>query len=540
MATGPTQAQDDDVDVLIVGAGPSGLALAVELQRFGIRFRLIDRRPGPVHETRALAIQPRTLEVLAPSHVAGRLVEHGRTAVQLRLHVGARERPVALFEGAVTDTAYPYLLFLSQAETERLLAERLDEQSVVVERGLELVELSQIGAGVHCTLRAQSGQTSGIHARFVVGSDGAHSAVRHLAGLGFRGQAFPQTFGLADLEVDGLAPQRVHAFLAGAGILFFFPIGIPASWRMIAMLPTGTEGAPSLATLQAAVEAHTAKPLLLHDVVWATTFAVNSRSATRFQSRRVFLIGDAAHIHSPAGAQGMNTGIQDAVNLAWKLALVCRGTADRALLRSYDAERRPVARQVIRVTNRAFRVAMSRNTVVRFIRTRVASRLVPLALGSPRLRTLAFRTIGELNLHYSGSSLSVEGKPRLRRGPRAGRRLPDGPVLVDGETTTLHHALEAPFLHVLLCGASESCAPTTARLAPWAATLRIHRLTTSASPGAIVDSTGEVFRRLGLKPGEVALMVVRPDGHIGYRAAGTDLSGLAAYLRRSLRLHTRP
>ncbi|WP_167043115.1 FAD-dependent monooxygenase [Salinibacterium sp. ZJ454] len=560
MASGPFEPENDEVDVLIVGAGPSGLALAVELQRFGIRFRIIDREPQAVHESRALAIQPRSLEVLAASGVAAELVELGRSAVQVSLHLGERELPLTLYAGAVRDTAYPYLLFLSQAETERVLGRHLAEGGVPVERGYRLVALQQNAGGVRCTIET-GGATSTVRARFVAGCDGAHSAVRHLTGLGFHGTAFPQTFGLADLEVDGLPADRVHAFLSAPGILLFFPIESPASWRMIVMLPTGSPDPPSLPTLQAAIARHTASPPRLHDPVWTATFSVNSRHAARFRAGRAFLVGDAAHIHSPAGAQGMNTGIQDAANLAWKLAFVLRGQAGRELLATYDTERRPVARQVIRLTNRAFRVATSSNPAVRFIRARIAPRIAALVLGgrsrrggqparggrderglravAAALRTAAFRTVAELNINYRHSPLSVEGTPSLQHGPMAGRRLPDAAVLLDGRETTLHQALAAPFVHVLLCGASDDWEQVTGRLDRWTGVLRVHRLATSDAPGALIDSSGDAFRRLGLTPGQVAQLVVRPDGHIGYRAAGFDPSGLALYLRRSMRLSPR-
>jgi 2-polyprenyl-6-methoxyphenol hydroxylase-like FAD-dependent oxidoreductase len=197
-----------------------------------------------------------------------------------------------------------------------------------------------------------------VRARFVVGCDGAHSATRRLAGIDFAGRSFPQRFLLADVEADGLERGRVHVFLARTGPMFLFPLGTPASWRLIVTLPRSAPRGPvTLPVVQAAVASHTREHIVVHHPAWLTEFTVSSRLAEAFRRGRVFLAGDAAHIHSPAGAQGMNTGIQDAVNLGWKLALVCHGEAVPALLRSHERERMPVARAVLAMTDRAFRVA---------------------------------------------------------------------------------------------------------------------------------------------------------------------------------------
>src|SRR6266540_1514870 len=258
--------QGDPVEVLVVGAGPTGLALAAHLRAFASHVRIVDRQPDRTHESRALAIQPRTLEVLAGLGVT------------------------------------PELLVLAPA------AEH-----------------------VTCRLLPPDGRHETVAARYVVGCDGAHSTVRHLAGIGFEGSAYPQTFLLADLEADGLEPGAAHTYLTGAGMLFFFPLGTPATWRMLAMRPPGdqtpADAEVSLAELQAITASYTTDPLRLRDPVWMTRFRLHLRAATRYQTGRVFLAGDAAHVHSPAGAQGMNTGVQDAVNLAWKLALACSGAA---------------------------------------------------------------------------------------------------------------------------------------------------------------------------------------------------------------------
>jgi 2-polyprenyl-6-methoxyphenol hydroxylase-like FAD-dependent oxidoreductase len=502
-------------DVLVVGAGPTGLALATELRAHGASFRLIDRHPDRVHESRALAIQPRTLEVLFRRGLTERLVDLGRTAVQLRMHAGRRVVPLKLFDTGLRDTAYPYLLFLSQAETERILVDDLARRGVAVERGVELVDLAPDDGDVTCDLRLPDGGAERIRARYVIGCDGGRSTVRDRAGIDFPGRDYPQAFLLADLEADGLEPEVVHVWMAPAGILFFFPLGAPATWRMIAMRPPGTPEAPiTLELLQRIVDAYAADPPRLRDPAWLSDFRLRRRGVTGYRSGRLFVAGDAAHVHSPAGAQGMNTGIQDAVNLGWKLAQVCAGQAPPALLDSYDAERAPVGEAVLRMTDRAFTVATSRNRLLGLLRTRVAPRLAPLALRVPLLTAFAFRSVSELGIGYRGSSLSVDGPRAPRRGPRAGDRLPDVPVVVGGEPTTLHCLVTEPTYHLLLFGAETGWGTIgEAR----SGLVTVHRL---QGPEATFPSPVHYL--------------VRPDGHIAYRNGGTDLTGVRAYLGRWL------
>jgi len=250
----------------------------------------------------------------------------------------------------------------------------------------------------------------------------------------------------------------------------------------------------------------------------------------------VFLAGDAAHIHSPAGGQGMNTGIQDAANLGWKLAYVVGGSAIPAVLDTYDPERAPVGRTVLRFTDRAFTVATSTNPIVRFARTRLPPALIPVAMRAKRGRAYAFRTVSQLGIRYRRSPLSLDGPHPIRRGPRAGDRLPDAPIVHDGQPGTLHAAIASPGWHLLLCGPAEAwplghIAELGGR---YAGLITMHRVGAGDEPDVLHDPGGEALDRLGLSVRDTAQYLVRPDGHIGYRTAGTDLTGLTRYLHRWL------
>jgi 2-polyprenyl-6-methoxyphenol hydroxylase-like FAD-dependent oxidoreductase len=534
---------EKQLGVLIVGAGPTGLTLAAQMHALGATVRIVDHRLDRVHESRALAVQPRTLEVLRTLGISEKLVERGNDAVQLRLHFGERVVPIRVFDVGFEDTTYPFLLFVSQAVTEETLNEHLAEGGIKVERGVELVDFSTAEQPITCRLRHQDGSTEELRPNYLVGCDGAQSSVRHGAGIPFEGGRYPHTFALGDLEVDGeLEHNAAHAFFGAPGMLFFFPLGRPASWRMIGMRPTVPRAnedergpvEPSLPDLQSIADAFTDGRLRLRDPVWLTYFRLHHRHAARYRAGRVFLAGDAAHVHSPAGAQGMNTGIQDAWNLGWKLALVERGVADPALLDSYEVERQPVGRFVLRFTDRATRIATSPSPLVRLLRTRVAPRLAPVALGSKRGRTLVYRTLSQVAIRYRDSPAVEEGQPTLSRGPKAGDRLPDAPIARNGETSWLQEALAAPTFHLLLCGSPVDWDynQLAALQDRYAGLLMIHHLAREPASGVLHDVQGKAFARLGVE--RTAQYLVRPDGYIGYRSGGPALNGPKRYLARWL------
>jgi 2-polyprenyl-6-methoxyphenol hydroxylase-like FAD-dependent oxidoreductase len=531
------------VDVVVVGAGPTGLTLAGQLQRFGTRVRIVDRQLDRVQESRALVMQPRTLEVLRGLELAETLVERGNDAVQLRIHFGRRIVGMRLFDIGVEDTAYPFLLFISQAETEAILNEYLVAHGVDVERGVELVEFTPTADEVSCRLRRRDGTTEEVCTRYLVGCDGAHSTVRKQAGIPFEGGSYAPTFVLADLEVEGeLEHQAAHAFLGDDGILLFFPLGTPATWRMQGMRPTFADADGrqretedvSLQELQMICDGFTGGTLQLHDPVWRTYFRLQRRQATSYRDGRVFLVGDAAHVHSPAGAQGMNTGIQDAWNLGWKLALVILGLADEALLDSYELERQPVGQFVLRFSDRAAKVAISDGRLIRFVRTQIAPRLVPLLLRFRRGRTSGFRTISQLNINYRDSPAVQEGPRAPRNGPKAGERLPDLPIIRDGRESWLQEALATPSFHLLVCGnaADWPTGQLTAIEERYGDLVAIHRLAREGPRGVLLDLTGKALRHLDAE--QAAYYLIRPDGHIAYRSSGTDPLGMGHYLSRWL------
>ena len=549
--------QDGELDVLIVGAGPTGLALAAQLRSFGTRFRIVDRSLDRARESRALAVQARTLEILQSVRLADALVTRGNPSARLVLHFeGGRRAEVRLGNFAADDTRFPFILFVSQAETEALLGAHLTSNGLAIERGLELADFVADDTGVDVTLRHLDGREERTRVRYLVGCDGAHSTVRKGAGIQFEGDAYLQDFLLGDLEADAtdaaLVPNALNSFGGRQATAMFFPLGYPATWRVIAMSgrtarqrPTKHDsrdrpitGDLSLAELQAVVDGATDAGVRLRDPIWLAHFRLHHRQATRYRAGRVFIAGDAAHIHSPVGAQGMNTGIQDAWNLGWKLALVASGVAEPELLDSYEAERWPVGRTLLRYTDRIFGVFMrsiSSSAVAAWVRRTLVARVLPRVIGAERVRALVFRFVSELGIGYPRSTVVTEGTPSLRKGPRAGDRLPDATVTRNGQQTTLQHEIVGPCLYLLLCGPVEEWSVHTDAIR--ACSTRWHSvtvgyLTRSPVPDALVDSSGAAFARLGV--GKTAQYLFRPDGYVAYRCAGTDLRGVEQYLGRWL------
>ena len=531
----------DPIEVLVVGAGPTGLTLAAQLCSFGTSVRIVDRLTNRTQESRALAVQPRSLEILDRLGLADSLVRRGSTSSRLLLHFNQRLIvPVSLADISRPDTRFPFLLFVSQAETESVLVDHLASLGLRIERGIALVSFKVDSDGVVSTLRHENGREEHVRSRYLVGCDGAHSTVRKVTGVAFEGGMYQQRFMLADLEIDGpIERDTIHSFVGAIGSLMVFPLGRPRSWRVIGMDNTGTDvpgvepiaGELSLRDLQLFTDATTQGLLKLYDPAWLTRFHLHHRQASCYRVDKVFLAGDAAHIHSPAGAQGMNTGIQDAWNLGWKLALATKGLAVEILLDSYQAERWPVGRFLLRYTDRLFSLfakATSPSKIATRLRNAMGKWVLPKLVASKTLRAVAFRTISQLDIRYRKSPAVAEGQPKLRRGPRAGDRLPDYLGRRDGKPTSLHQQLAVQRFSLLLCGPSNWPASQVRSLGnQYDALLTIRRVVPPDSAGDL-EVSAEVLAKLGAD--EAAQYLVRPDGHIAFRSGGTQLNGVAQYL----------
>ena len=416
-------------DVLIVGAGPTGLVLALSLTQQGVGVRIVDKSNGPGETSRAMAVQARTLELYRQFNLADAVVEAGKPTLAMNMWVrGKRQAHVSFGDAGADITPYPFVLVYPQDRHERLLIDRLQELGVTVERQTELLSFEDMGDYVTARLRIPDGSEEFYEASYLAGCDGARSPIRHGIGATFEGGTYRHVFYVADVVVTGLTPtDEAHIALDSADFVLVLPYGKDNQSRLIGTVrDERADRAESLTFDDVGREAIDGLGFKVETVNWFSTYRVHHRVADRFRIGRAFLLGDAAHVHSPAGGQGMNTGIADAINLAWKLAAVVKGEAPDSLLDSYEPERQAFARKLVDTTDRLFTFATADGGFASFVRTRIAPFFMRVAYDIDRMREFMFRVVSQTMLEYQDSPLS-EGKAGSVSG---GDRLPY--VRIDG------------------------------------------------------------------------------------------------------------
>ena len=412
--------------VLIVGAGPAGMTMASELARYGVAVRLVDKAAQRTDKSKALVLWSRTLELLDRGGGSAPFVDAGFKAEAVNFIAG--DKVIGRVDMGSVQSPYPYALMLPQSETERLLEERLHDLGVSVEREVELATFKASDDGVEAVLRHADGREETVSADWLVGCDGAHSAVRHGLGAPFTGETLDSDWMLADAHMRGYPCPDTEAsvYWHRDGVFVIFPIS-PGRYRVLADLPpSGVEHppAPTLAQAQAVIDRRGPPGLVAFDPIWLAGFRINGRKVSDYRWGRAFLVGDAAHVHSPAGGQGMNTGMQDAFNLAWKLALVVGETCGEHLLDSYSPERSKVGDEVLKAAGRLTAVGTMRNPVAQTVRNLVGHVMLGLV---PVQRAFA-DTMTEVRIGYPDSPLN--GPSLSGAGPKPGERV----VPIAGQT----------------------------------------------------------------------------------------------------------
>jgi 2-polyprenyl-6-methoxyphenol hydroxylase-like FAD-dependent oxidoreductase len=502
-----------DCQVLVVGAGPTGLVLAAELLARGIATRVLDKGDGVVLQSRAGCIHARAMEVFDMLGISERFLERAQVVRGFRFYSDGG----SLLDLDLTGNGSRFgcMLFVPQHVTETLLRARIAELGGVIEQGVELLGFQQDQAGVTAMVRDGSGTERTITAGHLVGCDGAHSRVRHELGLDFEGHSYPQDVWLADVRLDwSRSADQVHFFCRSNGRpLICFPM--PGHmWRLA--MPYAGEGdrrTPSLEEVQQLVDERTPERVTVSDPAWLSTFRTHRRSASRYRRGRVLLAGDAVHIHSPAGGQGMNTGITDAHNLAWKLALVAAGISDEWLLDTYEEERQPVAAQVLALTHTITRLSALTHPIERALR----DTLLAAAGRLPGVSRLAASRLGQVNVAYPRTRLTGG-----RSGPghsRPGDRAADVPVVARGGETRLYEVLRGR-LHVLIVAGSDAGGLSeSASLRPYRDVLEI----------VLGVPDGRVRT---LRPIAGGVCLVRPDGYVAAVGRLDRMGPVLDYLRQ--------
>jgi len=408
-------------DVLIVGGGPTGLVLALWLTKQGAAVRIIDQTVGPGETSRAMAVQARTLELYGQLGLADAVVAAGYPNPSVNLWAkGKRRAHVVLGDAGADLTPYPFVLVYPQDRHERLLLERLFALGISVERQTELIAFDDKGDRVAARLRTPGGGEETCVARYIAGCDGARSTVRHQLGIGFKGGTYKHLFYVADVAASGLEPAgEVHVSLDRSDFVLVMPYDKSGLCRLIGTVQDErVDRGETLTFADVDQDAIKILGLKVNNVNWFSTYRVHHRVADNFRRGRAFLLGDAAHVHSPVGGQGMNTGILDAVNLAWKLTAVMRGQAPDRLLDSYEQERQAFARKLVNTTDRLFSLVTAEGSFAEFVKTYLAPGLIGLVYNIHTTRELMFRLVSQTMVSYGESPLSAGKAGKVMGGDR--------------------------------------------------------------------------------------------------------------------------
>jgi 2-polyprenyl-6-methoxyphenol hydroxylase-like FAD-dependent oxidoreductase len=514
-------------EVAIIGAGPTGLSLAAQFVRHGVDFVIIDKNEGITPYSKAIGVQARTLEIYDQIGLAQAAVEQGTIAQRGRLFIGGEVRGELDFSNIGEGLSpFPFVLMLEQSKNEQLLHEFLIDHQKQVLWKTELEEFSQDAVGVRARVRDADGTVQSIEAKYLAGCDGPKSLVRHQLDLSFEGSSFERTFYVADSRIQGnLSHEAINVCFAKDAFVVFFPLKGDQRFRVVGVFPEEfkkDEGEVLYEEIKTKIHEQSKLDLELYDVEWFSTYKVHTRHASSFSKERCFLVGDAAHIHSPAGAQGMNTGIQDAYNLAWKLALVIRGHANGRLLKTYNEERLENAKHLLRTTDRMFEFAAGTDWLLEFLRTTVLPPIAGYILHFDPVRKLFFPLVSQIGINYRHSSLSQhEGDENFE--VKAGDRMPY--LLINGKS--VFDQLREPKFHWLAFSSTPNAGQTsmTEIERPYADLVDVNEI--SLNP-----KVAELF---GTK--EPFNLLLRPDNHIAFISTVTSPDVISDYLDRFVGYH---
>jgi 2-polyprenyl-6-methoxyphenol hydroxylase-like FAD-dependent oxidoreductase len=509
-------------DVVIIGAGPTGLSLACQFIRYGIDFVILEKNEGVTPYSKAIGVQARTLEVYEQIGLAQKAVEQGTIAEKARLLIGGEVRGELDFSNIGEGLSpFPFVLMLEQSKNEELLYEYLQNHQKDVLWKIELENFSQDADGVAAQVRTADGASQVIEAKYLVGCDGPKSLVRHKLGLTFEGSTFERIFYVADAQIDwNLSHDALHICFSKDSFVVFFPLKGEKRYRIVGVFPeefNKDEGDILYEEIEARIKTEAKLELDIHDVEWFSTYKVHTRHVNKFSAGRGFLAGDAAHIHTPAGAQGMNTGIQDAYNLAWKMALVVRGKMDEKLLETYNEERLENAKRLLKTTDRLFEFAAGTEWFLAFLRSNVLPSVAKHILSFDAVKNFVFPLLSQIGINYRHSSLSRHAGDENFE-VKAGDRMPY--FLVDGES--VYDKLHQPKFHLLVVsdGKSDWKGLETELENEYAGLIDFKII-------PLYPQVTEVFGA-----GKSFSMLLRPDNHIGFITMETSPDELRAYLNK--------
>lgn len=546
-----------NTEVIIVGAGPTGLMAGILLTLAGVQVRIFDKAREQAHESRAFGVQPKSLELLLSIGLVDEFFNHGMLTVGTEAYVnGKRVAELNFNDIGRNDTPYSFVLMVAQSDIEKILATHLQQQGIHIEHECEIIDFTQSATGIDVQIKNSHGKIQTIKANYLIGADGAHSIVRKKLGLTYEGAPYPQGFLLADCKVDwSLDYDHMKLFLHEKNLAVYLPLHGREYARIIAVQPfhapttqlskeASSAEPATLNEVQAALNAAAQLPIKLSNPVWVSRYRIHHRSVNKYGERRVFVAGDAAHIHSPAGGQGMNTGLQDAANLAWKIAVTLRGQDKPNLLATYHMERWPVGQKILHTTDKLFAGMSTQKAWAAKLRTM----LVPILFGAISrikwLRRRLFNFISQLGIRYRNNNflcnnLSATTPHAFRHWLPAGNRAPNALIERNRDVFSL---IGGYCFHVLAISkkplSAQEIADIVTKLAVLPSSIGIaiktHVITNSLigrDPRIIQVESSDVFERYGLNyKVPQAIYLIRPDGYIAYRSNSWDIGKLAEFI----------
>jgi 2-polyprenyl-6-methoxyphenol hydroxylase-like FAD-dependent oxidoreductase len=497
--------------VVIIGAGPTGLSLAVQLMRYNIEFVILEQKERITHLSKAIVIQARTLEIFQESALAEKAIAMGRLTTAMNMFYKGRKRMRLDLKGLGDGIShFPFALSLEQSKTERLLSDCLAEHGRTIQWNCEFTRYEAQGSIVTVYYKDIAGNEQAIRGNYLVGCDGAHSPVRHQSGQSFEGDTVPKLFYVTDITLSSpvINKDELFAFVIRKGFILFFPMEGAGHYRIIGILPDHQEHETiTFETIQEDVRRQLGVPVTFEEVRWFSTYKVHSRKAGSFRKGNVFIAGDAAHIHTPAGGQGMNTGIQDAYNLAWKLAFTLKYSATDTLLESYDTERTGNAANLLRTTDRMFEAMTGANRFLNFIRIRIFPLMAAFISRNKFFNKRIFPLLSMTSIAYPDSVLTIPGTiGRVRSGQRM-------PYFQFADGTHMYEYILDPAFKLLFFGMKNT---------PVFLPVNI--------PLPVVSLTFEEIPRSYFRAETAFIILLRPDNHISY--IGRDMQQVLAFLEK--------
>ena len=531
------QSQDSEIDVLIVGAGPAGLMMACQLALHKISFRIIDKKDHRTNYSGALIIQARSLEIFQQMGIATQVVHSGAEANEIKLIFnGKKSYTIPVKEIGVGLTQFPSLLLLEQSVTEQFLIDYLSKLGYCIEWVTELFQFTPQSQCVSSVVKLPDGQSRIITSKYLIAADGARSTTRKQLQIPFCGKSHPISLFVCDCKAEGdLSSDQLCFSFSDRTTSGFFPLP-GRRWRVDGAISKDIEAKdqPTFNDIRKSIAHQTRINVDLYEPDWFSVFHVNERYAVSFQQNRCFLVGDAAHIHSPVGAQGMNTGLQDSYNLAWKLSYVIKGKAITSLLDTYSSERVRVAKNVVRGTDLAFRIVTSRNFLIKFFRLHILPLILkvmlPMFVKHQIIRHLFFRRISQISVHYTKSVLSNLSSfgSFPANAPKPGERLPYIRYPQNGKLINIQQKVKGIDFHLFFF--SDHLSPHLIRIITekYAHILSYETI-------ANTFETADLYKQLGIE--QVGFYLIRPDLYIAYRSSRAETDHFENYLRQFINVN---